>query len=184
MKINQRFNTLTYEEYIDLLSQYQKYTDFNTLGLFRSIVESVKLTLEQKISLRDQVVTVFGKTFEFLQLKDPVTYFDLTTLGQQLTVADKAQLWVNIRLDQQKILKNKKLRHRNFGTYSKHDCGYETCPLNGLMIRQKATAASIYDQPISFCSDKNRYAVREKAAGRKQDRKRVKRLIAGQIDNE
>lgn len=182
MKINKRLNTLTYQEYSSLLSQHQKYTDFNTLGLFRSITENEKLDATQKIVIRDQAVATFHKTFEFLQLKDPVTYFKLTTLGQQLTVADEAQRWDDIRLAQQKILKDKKLSHRNFGTYSKHLCGYDTCPLDGLMIRQGSRLA--YGGEIHFCSDKNSYAQQVKSERRKQERKTTRRIIAECIASE
>ena len=182
MKINRQLNTFTYQEYSSLLSQYQKYTDFNTLGLFRSITENEKLDPAQKIAIRDQAVTAFHKTFEFLQLKDPETYFELTTLGQQLTVADKEQRWTDIRLTQQKILKDKKLRHRNFGTYSKHLCGYDTCPLNGVMLRQADSTRAV--RPMSFCSDKNRYTIRLKSEQRKQVRKTKKRTIAEHMESE
>ena len=183
MKINRPFNTLTYPEYGSVLSQHQKYTDFNTLGLFRSLIENEKLDLIQKTALRDLAVAAFGKTFEFLQLKDPATYFALTTLGQQLTVADQAQRWTDIRLNQQKILRDKKLRHRNFGTYSKHNCGYDTCPMKGVMLRQHIVRM-LEDLPPAFCSDKNRDAAQTKSAARKQDRKHVRRIISRQLDNE
>jgi hypothetical protein len=73
-------------------------------------------------------------TFYFLQLKDPFTYIQVSTLGQILTVADKRQLWQNIRTNQERILKEKRIKHRNFGSYSKHICGYEGCPYDGVMI--------------------------------------------------
>jgi len=180
MKINQRLNTLTYQEYNDLLSQHQKYTDLNTLGLFRSILENEKLDLPQKMAIRDQATAALHKTFGFLQLKDPVTYFELTTLGQQLTVADEAQHWAAIRLNQQKILSDKKLRHRNFGTYSKHSCWDDTCPLNGVMLQQARSKRAV--RPMSFCSDKNQHTVRLKAIARKQDRKFFRQLVISQFD--
>ena len=65
-KINRKLNTFTYSEYDHLLEYYKKYTDFNTLGLFRSITENKKLDLEQKIKTRDLAVTAFLKAFEFL----------------------------------------------------------------------------------------------------------------------
>ena len=37
MKINKQFNTLSYVEYLHLLENHKRFTDFNTLGLFRSI---------------------------------------------------------------------------------------------------------------------------------------------------
>ncbi|AHJ98035.1 hypothetical protein [Hymenobacter swuensis] len=180
MKIDQRLNTLTYQEYNNLLSQRQKYTDLNTLGLFRSILENEKLDLLQKIAIRDQAMAAFHKTFGFLQLKDPVTYFELTTLGQQLTVADEAQRWADIRANQRKILSDKKLRHRNFGTYSKHICWDDTCPLNGVMLQQDRNKRAV--RPMSFCFDKNQHTVRLKAIARKQDRKFFRQSTLSQFD--
>jgi hypothetical protein len=51
MKIGVKLNQLTYVEYISILDRYQKYTDFNTLGLYRSLLENDKLDLEQKIAI-------------------------------------------------------------------------------------------------------------------------------------
>ncbi len=73
MKIGVKFNQLTYAEYLHVIEDRQKYTDFNPLGLYRSILENDKLDLAQKISIRDLAHTKFFKTFEFLQLKDPYT---------------------------------------------------------------------------------------------------------------
>ncbi len=36
MKVGRPFNTLTYGEYLHLIANYRKFTNFNTLGLFRS----------------------------------------------------------------------------------------------------------------------------------------------------
>ncbi|MDU0368869.1 hypothetical protein ACFPAF_00565 [Hymenobacter endophyticus] len=181
MKINRKFNTLTYDEYVHLIENHKKYTDFNTLGLFRAIMESTKLTEEQKIEIRTSATAVFFKSFEFLQLKDPVTYFELTTLGQNLTAADKEQRWTDIRITQQKILKDKRLQHRNFGTYSKHLCPYDTCPFNGLMVRQGSRLA---ERAMYFCSDQNSYAQQVKSERRKQERRTTKRIIAEHLDSE
>lgn len=89
MKVGKQFNTLTYGEYLHLIENYQKFTDFNTLGLFRSIVETTKLSLEQKLELCKVTIAAFPKTFDFLQLKDPMTYFKVSTLGRVLTTADE-----------------------------------------------------------------------------------------------
>jgi glutamate synthase domain-containing protein 2 len=152
MKIGTKFNRLTYREYIQILDRHEKYTDFNTLGLYRSIIENDKLNLEDKIAIRDLAHQKFSKTFEFLQLKDPYVYFQVSTLGRVLTTADEQQLWEDIRHNQQKILKAKRIKHRNFGEYSKHNCGYETCPYNGMMIRQGSMLA---ESNMHFNSDVN-----------------------------
>lgn len=55
-----------------------------------------------------------------------------------MTEGDVQNAWRIIRENQQKILKDKKIKHRNFGTYSIHDCGLSYCPYDGLMIKQNA----------------------------------------------
>ena len=185
MKINRKLNSLTYKEYLQLLENYKKFTDFNTLGLFRSILESAKLTLDQKIIVRNQAIAAFSKTFEFLQLKDPTTYFELTTLGQALTVADISKAWDDIRANQQRILESKRTGHRNFGTYSKHECGYDTCHLNGVMIRQ----GSGLSYPLPYCKSMPFHTDKKgmpevKSTIRKQERKSRKQLITARQDSE
>jgi hypothetical protein len=135
-----------------LIKNRHKYTNFNTLGLYRSIVENQKLDLVQKIAVRELAHEHFLKTFEFLQLKDPFTYFEVSTLGQTLTVADKRQCWKHISTNQQQILKQKRIKHRNFGFYAKHVCGYEHCPYNDVMIPNSHRHRFVH---ISFNSDEN-----------------------------
>jgi hypothetical protein len=136
MKIGRKFNKLTFSEYFTLIDYHKKYIDFNTLGLYRSLLENEKLTLEQKIGVREYAHKKFQKAFDFLQLKDPKTYMEVCMLGEEMTKGDKAQLWEKVKANQEKILKDKRIKHRNFGVYAKHDCGYETCPYNGMMVRQ------------------------------------------------
>ncbi len=152
MKIGVKLNQLTYAEYIGVLDRYQKYTDFNTLGLYRSILENDKLDLQQKIAVRELAHQKFLKTFEFLQLKDPYTYIQVSALGETLTRVDERQLWEKVKIQQQKILKDKRIKHRNFGTYSKHDCRYEDCPYNGIMIHQ---GSRLSEGTIMFDSDEH-----------------------------
>lgn len=179
MKVGQQFNTLTYGEYLHLIANHRKFTDFNTLGLFRSIVETTKLSLEQKLELRQVAIAAFTKTFDFLQLKDPTTYFEVNTLGKTLTKADENQAWEDIRRNQQKIWESKRLGHRNFGTYSKHICGHDTCHLNGLMIKQGSSLA--YGGTMHFPSDNHSWSKQLKAERRKQDRKSEHRIMAQRI---
>jgi len=178
MKIGRQISTLTYSEYLHLLENYKKFTDFNHLGLFRSILENENLEPAQKLKIRDAVVEKFPKFFEFLQLKDPVTYFSLITYQQALTAADSNQVWEEITRNQQRILVVKRLGHRNIGTYAKHDCGYETCHLNGLMIRQDSWLA---EGKIRFCTDKNEYPALSKSKMRKRDRKQQKQIIEQEL---
>lgn len=108
MKIDRKFNTFTLKEYFFYIDNHKKYTDFNTLGLYRSLMENEKLSLEEKIEAREYAHKTFRKTFDFLQLKDPNVFAGVSTLGQELTVADKNQLWENIKKNQQKILTDKR----------------------------------------------------------------------------
>ena len=108
MKIGKKFNQLTRSEYIHYISHYKKYTDFNTLGMYRSICENEKLTLNDRIEIRDHAHMTFEKTFNFYQLKDPKTYFDLTTLGMELTIADERQIWADIRKIKRKSYQKRK----------------------------------------------------------------------------
>lgn len=49
MRIDTPFNTLTKSEYLRYISNHKKHSDFNTLGLYRSLLETDKLTIEQKM---------------------------------------------------------------------------------------------------------------------------------------
>lgn len=181
MEIGRKFNTLSVSEYKHYIENYKKYVDFNTLGLYRSILENEKLTVEDKIFVKDFANTFFKKTFDFLQLKDPFTYFQLTTLDKTLTVSDERQLWNQIKINQEKILKDKKIRHRNFGVYSKHSCSYETCGMNGLMIEQ----GSFFTEHIMrFISDKNKFAAQLKSERFKKERKNEKQIVKTILDFE
>lgn len=180
MKIGKKFNLLSKPEYYHVINNYKKYTDFNTLGLYRSIIESEKLVLADKLEIRDYANQTFRKTFEFLQLKDPKTFFDLQTIGKMLTVADEHQLWDDIRNNQQKILADKNIKHRNFGTYSKHNCGYDTCRYSGLMVKQ---GSFLKESHIHFDGDKNKYQAKVKSERRKSHRKHVDRVIGQELDN-
>ncbi len=181
MEIGQKFNTLTLKEYLFFIDNYKKYKDFNTLGLYRSIVENNKLTLEDKITVREYAHKTFRKTFDFLQLKDPKTFVNVTYLGQELTKGDEEKIWDDIRTNQQKILANKRIKHRNFGDYSKHNCGYEDCVWNGVMIRQ---GSWLMESNMHFDSDKNKYQQKLKSEKRKTDRKNMKQIINKELDNE
>jgi len=178
MKIGRKFNQLSKSEYFHFIDNYKKYTDFNTLGMFRSICENEKLNLEDRKEIRDYANTIFEKTFNFYQLKDPETYFDLTTLGLELTIADERKIWDNIRQNQEKILAEKKIKHRNFGVYSKHNCGYEDCPYNGLMIKQ---GSKFSEGSIHFNTDKSTISSKMKSEESKKQRKNSKQIIRDEL---
>ena len=179
MVIGKKFNQLRKDEYFDLIDNYKKYSDFNTLGMYRSICENESLDLSDRIELRDYANVVFEKTFNFYQLKDPKTYFDLSTLGLEMTVADEKQVWNDIRINQEKILADKKIKHRNFGEYSKHNCGYEDCPYNGLMMKQGSYLA---ESGMHFNSDRNKVSNKKKSERIKKQRKNKHRIIREDFD--
>lgn len=181
MEIGQKFNRLTLQEYFFYIDNYKKYKDFNTLGLYRSIVENGKLSLEEKIQVREYSHKTFKKTFDFLQLKDPRVFVEVSTLGQELTKGDEQKIWADIRTNQQRILSDKRVKHRNFGHYSKHNCGYEDCVWNGLMIRQGSWLA---EGNMHFTGDRNKYQQRLKSDRRKSDRRKEKQIIDRELEND
>ena len=160
MKIGKPFNQLLEEEYLACIENHKQYEDFNTLGLYRSLLENEQLTVDEKLKIRDFAHQFFQKTFDFLQLKDPDTYFKVSTLGETLTRGDELNHWRLIRDRQQEILRQKRIKHRNFGVYSKHECGYDHCPYNGLMIRQ---GSGLAESSMHFKTDKNRTAKKAKS---------------------
>ena len=173
MEIGKQFNTLTFEEYKFFIDNYKKYSDFNTLGLYRSLIENSNLDENKKILIRDYANKIFEKTFQFLQLKDPWTFIKVKTLGLELTNGDKEELWRNIAVNQEKILRDKRIKHRNFGEYSKHNCGFETCPMNGIMIKQGSYFAE-YGMCVGNVNKDMRKVQSEK---RKLDRKNESQII-------
>ena len=181
MEIGQKFNQLTLEEYFLYIDGYKKYKDFNTLGLYRSIVENEKLNIDEKIEVREYAHKTFKKTFDFLQLKDPKTFVEVSTLGQEFTKGDEEKIWNDIQKNQQKILADKGIKHRNFGTYSKHSCPYEDCVWNGVMIRQ---GSRLSWGSMHFLSDRKNYHQKEKSEMRKSDRKSEKQIVNIELDNE
>lgn len=180
MEIGRKFNTFTKSEYFFFIDNDKKYKDFNTLGLYRSIVENEKLSLNDKIQVREYAHSKFKKTFDFLQLKDPLTFVEVSYLDQKLTKGDEQKIWSNVRINQQKILADKRIKHRNFGQYSKHNCGYEDCVFNGLMIRQ---GSWLMESNMHFDGDKNKYQQKLKSEKHKSDRKNQHQIISQELNN-
>ena len=135
MKIDKWFYEMSVEEYIFYIDNHKKYEDFNTLGLYRSITENDNLTLEDQIKVRDYAHRYFKKSFDFLQVKDAYTFFHVSVLGKQLSKEQANNLWNEISENSEKILKKKRIKHRNFGVGSKHECISPNCPLEGMMIQ-------------------------------------------------
>ncbi len=168
MQLEKPFSQFTKQEYVNTIPNHKQYSNFNTLGLYRSLLENEQLSIEDKLEVRDLSHTHFQKTFNFLQLKDPQTYFAVSTLGEELTKGDELNWWRIIRENQEKIIKDKKLNHRNFGAYSKHDCGYDYCPYNGLMIRKGSVLA---EMSMHFTGDEHTYAKKEKSKRLKKEQR-------------
>ena len=137
MNINQPFNELSATRIREIIQNYKQYKDFNRLGLFRGLIESECLSPEERTSLQKLARKTFDRYFDFLVIKDPDTWW--TTLHPnwvENSFSDRLDRWRKIEHHQRVIIERKGLGHRNFGTYSKHDCGYEDCPLNGVMIKK------------------------------------------------
>ena len=79
------------------------------------------------------------------------------------------------------LLADKKIKHRNFGDYSKHNCGHDNCVWNGIMIRQGSWLA---ESSMHFDSDKNKYQQKVKSDKRKSDRKKERQIIKEDFDKE
>lgn len=174
MKIDKQFNQLTLKEYFYYIDHHKKYTDFNTLGLYRSLAENERLSIDDKIAIREYANKYFQKFYDFLQVKDPSTYLDVSTLGMELRKPERDQLWDDIKKNQQKILARKRLGHRNFGVYSKHICGYDTCYKDGMMVRQ---GSPIGYGEIHFNSDKSRWTGESKSLQNKKERKQQQLML-------
>ncbi|SEQ79602.1 hypothetical protein [Neolewinella agarilytica] len=170
MKIGRPINQLTARALRRLLSDYRRYTDFNRLGLFRGILESQILNPHEKQEIRDLAKETFRKYYDFLVVKDPYTWDRLEHLGENRNRQQEGQDWKEIRRKQEEILRRKRIRHRNFGVYSRHDCGYETCNVNNCMTRPKGP--NRYGSEMSFDSDRYKYARKEKSRRHKQQRRR------------
>lgn len=79
-----------------------------------------------------------------------------------------------IKENQEKILADKRINHRNFGTYSKHNCGRENCPYNELMT-QKGSFLEYH--PMQMSLEGRRYSAQNKSDSRRKDRKRERAII-------
>jgi len=141
--------------------------------LYRSILENKNLTDNDRIAVRDHAHTVFRKTFDFFQIKDPDLYIAISTLGQTLTSGHIAQLWKEITAYQERFLKTKKIRHRNFGVYSKQLCGHEHCSHHGMMTRQ---GRGLHYTQMKFKSDKSKTALKFKSMLLKKARKNKRQI--------
>ena len=63
MKIGKPFNQLLEEEYLACIENHKQYEDFNTLGLYRSLLENEQLTMDEKLKIRDYAHQFFQISF-------------------------------------------------------------------------------------------------------------------------
>lgn len=103
---------------------------------------------------------------------------EVVTIRQALTNGDSQKMWDDIKINQQKILMNKRIKHRNFGEYSKHICKSENCPYHGLMISQ---GSWLQESSMHFTGDKNKHQQRLKLERRKAERKNEKKIIQTEL---
>lgn len=89
-------------------------------------------------------------------------------LGQEYTKGGEQNLVRQMVKNQQTILKDKRIKHRNFGTYSNHDCGRDWCPYNGMMIKRGSELA---EGPMHFDSDRSKASRQQKSKRLKSERK-------------
>ena len=170
---------MSLSEYKHYISNHKKYTDFNTLGLYRSLTENEKLSIDDKIEIRAFAHKYFLKSFNFLQLKDPITFIEVSNLGLYLNKSQLDAEWEKLKINQQKILEDKRIKHRSFGSYSKHNCGYEDCYLNGVMIKQGSWLAESH---MRFNTDNNKNQRFEKSLELKKQRKSIHKIINNELD--
>ena len=168
-----KYNKFSVKEYTYIIDN-QKKKKLNVLGLYRSILENESLSNDEKIEVREYANTKFNKTYLFYQISHPQLHIDLFMLDNPLNKQEQDKKWDEMVVYQEKTLKAKGIKHRNFGEYSKHLCGIDSCPLNGHMIRAGSFQA---ETCMSFKSDKRSDYLKVKAKKRKSDRKQLKRLI-------
>lgn len=179
MKIGKKFNQLSKSEYFHYIENHKKYTDFNTLGLYRSIEENKNLSLEDQLEVLEFANRYFFKSYEFLQVKAPGTYLGLSTLGHNLTIGEYRQILANMEAFREAFIRRKRPGHRNFGQYSKHDCGIEHCPWNGMMVRQDSWFAEFH---MYFDCDKNQWEAKRKSEALKKQRRESHKIIQKELE--
>ena len=182
MKIGKPFNQLSKTRLLHVIDHHKRYEDFNSLGLYRGIVEHKRLSLEDKLEVVERAHQHFRKFFQFLQVKAPWTYLEIMNLGKwdEITAGEHEQMKRDIRRNQQRILKKKRIKHRSFGIHSKHNC-VETCWVNGLMVRQDSWFA---EDKIWFEDDERSWMQRDKSDRRRVERKQIHRLIDQELEAE
>lgn len=174
MIIGKPFNTLVLEEYYYYIDNRKKYNDFNELWLFRSIFENKNLDEWKMVLLRDYIQKNMSKVFEFMQVRHPDLYVKMYLLWKTYTKADEENLWNLVRLKQEEILHKKRIKHRNFWDYSKHNCWFDDCNLNGIMVQKWSWFC---ENIMHFSSDKHFSTLKDKSKRLKKERKAEKNIV-------
>ncbi|MGF6148844.1 Uncharacterised protein [Kingella potus] len=119
MKLNARFNTFTLPRYREAIANHQRYTDFNPLALYRSIVENDRLGDAEKLEVLALANQAFPRFYRHLLLKDLHTYAALSRLGlEPLCDVQMRQYTAGLRREQDKEFAKRKIRNRRIGVYT------------------------------------------------------------------
>lgn len=119
MKLSKKFNTLSVSEYRDVIKHHKRYTNFNPLGLYRSLIENPKLDTDAQLDILALANEHFGKFYEFLLVKDINLYAKLSRLGKMpLTITQEWQYREQLRQKAQMLLKQKQIRRWRVGIYT------------------------------------------------------------------
>ena len=102
-------------EYRHYIAHHQKYADFNPLGLYRSILENDKLDEAALLEILAFANQYFQRFYNFLFVKDPVTYSRLATLGQGLSETQQWQHLSHVWDRREKWCAEKGIRHQRIG---------------------------------------------------------------------
>ena len=119
MKLNARFNTFTLPRYREAIANHKRYTDFNPLALFRSILENGKLGEAEQLEVLALAKAAFPRFYRHLLLKDLCTYAAISRLGQE--PLGEAKMWQyinNLRCEQEKEFAKRKIRNSRVGAYT------------------------------------------------------------------
>ena len=120
MKLNRPFNTLTLAQYRQIIPQHARYTDFNPLALYRSILENNKLSAADQQAVLALAKQYFPKFYDFLVVKDFNTYAALSRLGlPPLSPAQQYDYDEQLCAQAKKILANKRIRNWRVDTITK-----------------------------------------------------------------
>lgn len=119
MKIGKPFRNMSIAEYRHYLAHHQKYSDFNPLGLYRSILENPALNSAKQQEVLALANRHFQKFYDFLVVKNLPTYARLSRLGQPpLSEAQERQYIEQLRKTADKRLAETDIRHWRVGVYS------------------------------------------------------------------